>query len=372
MKRGFGVQKCFNIYLHPTYVGTEISASTNQPWNTTPTVFITSKFTMANSTSDELDLKRVSFSRSEESALGSRLENDLHQIYRRFNFRASALIADTSGEDDNEPFLEGQVYGRMVPAFRLASLLLDFSLLFYTKVFCADLIFVGQQYAFDPTYECTGSDIQCVRNLLVEISDRTRFYCRTPSVGLTSPDDAIALAVSEVRTGGRPLPTPAHSLIRISERTIQFFSQEGYDEIDAETKTSQLVQLAFVLVHEQAHAIFNHKWAKDSELSENERDSVRRVSPREPMYHVHMDPRYNELGFALQAWLHGGSILSRGRDLIFIEYPGDVLSEHTFRGTLLSADFWRAVRDSPRPSDYWNKTDLPQGCLGQPIERNAS
>lgn len=40
-----------------------------------------------------------------------------------------------------------------------------------------------------------------------------------------------------------------------------------------------------------------------------------------------MDFRYYELDFALQAWIHGGIILSRSRDLMFVEYPGDVLGE---------------------------------------------
>lgn len=341
--------------------------------------FFTGKFTMATSASNDIDLKRIAFAFSpEERALGSGLKNDLHPLYRHFNFRASALTADTTGEEGNEPFLEVQVYERMVPALRLASLLLEFSLPFYTKIFCANIIFVGQQYAFDPTYESTDTDIQRVRDLLVEVSDRTRFYCRTPFVAPDSPHHEIVLGSSEVRTGGEPLPTPAHSLIGISKRTIDFFSQDGYGEIDAETKTSQLVQLAFVLVHEQAHAIFNHKWAEDPELSNDEREFVRRVAPREPMYHMQMDHRYYELGFALQAWIHGGSILSRGRDLIHVEYPTDVFSERTavenynFRDILLSADFWQAVRDHPRPSDYWNKSDAPKGWLGRVIAEYAS
>lgn len=361
-KRGSEVKKCLHICTYTIHTG-----------------FVTGKFTMATSASNELDLKKISFAFSpEERALGSSLENDLHPLYRRFNFRASALTADTTLEDGNEPFLEAQVYERMVPALRLASLLLEFSLPFYTKVFCADIIFVGQQYAFNPTYECTNTDIQRTRDLLVEVSTRTRFYCRTPFVAPASPNHETVLGFSEVRTGGGPFPTPAHSLISIGKRTNDFFSQDGYGEIDAETKTSQLVQLAFVLVHEQAHAIFNHKWAEDPELSNDERDFVRRVAPREPMYHMQMDHRYYELGFALQAWIHGGSILSRGQHLIFVEYPDDVFSERTdvenynFRGILLSADFWQAVRDTPRPSDYWNKSDAPKGWLGRAIADYAS
>lgn len=184
---------------------------------------------MATSASTELDLKRTTFVLSpEERALGSTLENDLHPLYQRFNFRASALTYDTTGEEAGEPFLEARVYERMIPAFRLASLLLDFSLPFLTKVYCADLVFVGQLYAFSPVYECTGADIQRVRDLLVEWADRTRFYTRTPDPPL-GPDGVTFEATTEVRTGGRPFPTPAHSLISIKLRTIQFFTQENYD-----------------------------------------------------------------------------------------------------------------------------------------------
>ncbi|KAL2278147.1 hypothetical protein FJTKL_14949 [Diaporthe vaccinii] len=33
------------------------------------------------------------------------------------------------------------------------------------------------------------------------------------------------------------------------EAITEFFSQENYDEVNTETKTSMLVQLAFVMVH---------------------------------------------------------------------------------------------------------------------------
>lgn len=332
---------------------------------------LTSNLTMATTASTELDLKRTSFVLSpEERSLGSSLDNDLHPLYQRFSFRASALTYNTTGEEIGEPFLEERVYDRMVPAFRLASLLLDFSLPFLTKVFCADLVFAGEQYAFSPVYECTDEDIQRVRDLLVEWAGRTRFYCRTPDPP-PGPDGLTFEAISEIRTGGRPLPTPAHTLIYIKLRTIEFFSQENYDAVDTETKTSQLVQLAFVLVHEQAHAVFCHRWAEDPDLSDGQRAFISRVTPREPMYHMHMDPRYHELGFAMQAWIHGGSVLSRGKDLMFVKYPGDVLGESTtaqrypFRGDLLSRDFWQTVRVAPRPSTYWHGDDLPTGWLGQ-------
>lgn len=333
---------------------------------------------MVTSAPTELDLKRTTFILSpEERALGSRLENEIHLLYQRLNFRASALTYDTTGEEENEPFLEARVHQRMVPAFRLASLLLEFSLPFLTTVFCADLVFVGEQYAFDPVYQCTDEDIQHVRDLLLQWADRTRFYCRTPDLPSAS-NKSTTEATSEVRTGGRPFPTPARSLISISNRTIDFFSQENYDEIDAETKTSRLVQLAFVLVHEQAHAVFCHRWAEDPQLSQDCRDFISRVTPREPMYHMQMDQRYHELGFALQAWIHGGSVLSRGKDLVFVKYPGDVLSEATtasrygFRGNLLSPEFWRAVRAAPRPTTYWNSVTVPLGWLGQAMAEHAS
>ncbi|KAK7706705.1 hypothetical protein SLS64_007536 [Diaporthe eres] len=120
-----------------------------------------------------------------------------------------------------------------------------------------------------------------------------------------------------------------------------------------------------------AHAVFCHRWAEDPDLEQDERAFISRVTPREPMYHMHMDPRYYELGFALQAWIHGGSIFSRGKDLIFVQYPGDVLSESTvaqgypFRGNLLSREFWQAVRGAQRPSTHWHGDELPVGWLGK-------
>lgn len=347
---------------------------------------------MASSSSTELDLKRTSFVLSpEERALGSTLENDLHPMYQRFNFRAghfrdSSLINKTglnlfrrwrriftSVEEDAEPFLAGRVYERMVPAFRLASLLLEFSLPFFAKVFCADILSISQQYTLDPTYQCTDADIQRVRDLLVEWSERTRFYCKT-EFGPHTTEQPFTEAATEVRTGGRPLPTPARTHISINVRTFEFFAQKSYDEIDAETKTSQIIQLAFVLVHEQAHAVFNHRWAEDPELSEADRDRFARADPSEPMYHAHMDPRYNELGYALQAWIHGGSVIGDGAKLIFVEYPGDVLGEakiarrYPFRANLLSREFWQAVQKADRPPAYWHGDNFPAGWLGQALE----
>lgn len=205
------------------------------------TDFFTSNFVMAASASTELDLKRTAFAlSSDQRALGLSLDNDLHPLYRHCNFKASALTRGTTGEEVGEPLLEARAHARMIPALRLASLLLDFSLPFLTKACCANLIFVGEQYAFDPLYECTIVDIERVRGLLVEWADRTRFYTRTPEPP-PAPDGSFKEATTEVRTGGRPLPTPARSLISIRTETINFFSQENYDKIDAETKTAQLI-----------------------------------------------------------------------------------------------------------------------------------
>lgn len=341
------------------------------------TEFFTKKLIMATSASTEPGLKRTAFALSpEERALGSSLENDLHPLYQRVNFKVSALTYDTTGEEVGEPTLEARVHERMVPAFRLASLLLEFSLPFFAKVFCADLVYLGEQFGFDRMYECTDADIQRVRNLLVEWADRTRFYCRTPDPVL-GPNEVGTHATSEIRVGEGSFPKPGRSLMSINIKTIEFFSQENYDEIDAETKTSRLVQLAFTLVHEQAHAVFCHRWAEDPHLSQEDRDFISRVTPREPMYHLQMNPRYHELGFALQAWIHGGSVLSRGKELIYVAYPEDVLGEatsvkrYTFRAMLLSADLWRAIQSAPRPSTVWNKINVPLGWLGQAMSEHA-
>lgn len=329
---------------------------------------------MENLTLTDLDLKRTAFAMSpEESTLGLSLDNDLHPLYQWFNFKASALTSETTGEEDNQPLLEERVYKRMIPAFRLASLLLDFSLSFLTKVYCANLVFKGEIYALDPEYKCTESDIRRVKALLLEWAGRTRFYCKTP-LDNASPSEAS----TEVRTNGKQLPAPARSLTNISIMTIEFFSQENYDQIDAKVKTAQLAQLAFVLVHEQSHAAFHHRWAEDAELSESHRAFIARVSPVEPLYHVHIDPRYHELGFALQAWTHGGSVLRRGKDLVFIEYPGDVFFEATtaqgypFRDNLFSAKFWRAVQNDSRSPTGWDADVLPMGWLGQAMKKYTS
>ncbi|KAJ0108355.1 hypothetical protein J7T55_005332 [Diaporthe amygdali] len=329
---------------------------------------------MSDSAPTEGCLRRTIFAIfSQERALGLSLENDLHPLYQLFNFRASALTHDTTGEDDNEPFLDMRVHERMLPAFRLATHLIDFSLPFYAKVFCADLVFNGDRYAFDLAYNSTDEDIRRVRALLVEWAGRTRFYCRTP-FNPSSTDEAT----TEVRTAGGQFPTPARTLTNINVNTIEFFSQENYDAIDAETKTARLVQLAFVLVHEQAHAVFHHRWAEDASMSESSRAFISRVSPIEPLYHVHIDPRYHEFGFALQAWIHGGSVLNRGKDLVFVRYPGDVLGEstvaqrYTFRSILFNPAFWRVVQNAPRPSTWWDGDDLPLGWLGQAMGEFAS
>ncbi|KAI3394225.1 hypothetical protein diail_3000 [Diaporthe ilicicola] len=329
---------------------------------------------MENSNPTHNDLRRTTFVvSSQERALGSNLDNDLHPLYQLMNFKASTLTYDTTGEEVNVPLLDVRAYERMIPAFRLASLLLDFSLPFLAKVFCADLVFRGEDYAFDPQYKCTAEDIQRVKDLLVEWASRTLFYCKTPDD--PSSDNE---ATTEIRTGGRPLPTPARSLTNISIKTIDFFSQENYDEINVKNKTAQLAQLAFVLVHEQAHAVFAHRWAEDPALTEAQRDFITRVSPREPLYHVHTHPRYHELGYALQAWIHGGSVLRKGEeDMVFIRYPGDVYNEATdaqgypFRDILFSAEFWRAVQNSARPSTGWDADSLPIGWLGQAMEELA-
>ncbi|POS71344.1 hypothetical protein DHEL01_v210261 [Diaporthe helianthi] len=275
-------------------------------------------------------MKRAAFAlSSEERALGAGLENNVHPLYRRINFRASALTAEKTRVEEDEQFVKMQVYERMIPAFRLASLLLGFILPFYTKVFCADIIFVGQQYALNPTYECTDTDAQ-------------RYSVCRPSV--TGRSDRPSHAGGKSQRRAIPNPgSPARSLIGINESTIQFFSQDGYDGVDTGAKTSQIyVQLAFVLVHEQAQAMFNQKYAEDPEMEDDEREFVRRVSPREPMYHMQMST---------------GAVFSAAVGI-------SCLSSILVR-------FWRTVQDSPRPGDYCIKTDLTQACMAWTRHREA-
>ncbi|KAJ4419483.1 hypothetical protein N0V82_004928 [Gnomoniopsis sp. IMI 355080] len=339
------------------------------------------------------DLKRTALPVSpQESLLGSTLSNNIHPLFRQHNFRTCALTPETTGTDNKEPILPTRTYDRLLPALRLATNLLEFSLPFLAKISFAPLVFpnfppgaaqassASTIYALDPHFVATDAHITRLRARLADWATRTRFYCGTPSL----PGGGCDKACTEVRTqtqttGGGKLPAPAYTVTSISRETIAFFTdrQNNYDTLPVDVRTAQLVELAFVLVHEQAHAAFHCRWAEDEEMSAAHRAFIAAVTPVEPLYHTQLGPQYHELGFAWSAWVHGGSVLSlgmgQGGGMIFIRYPEDVFQEaqgvtaqnYPFREFLLSEAFWAYVQAAGRPPVDWNEESAYSGWLGQ-------
>lgn len=314
---------------------------------------------------------------SQESQLGFTLSNSIHPLFKHHNFRASALTPSTTGTSTQEPVLPLQTYNRLIPALRLASNLLDFSLPFLAKVTFAPLVFPSfpnappTYYAFQPDFQPTDAHIQRIRSKLTAWANRTRFYCKTP--GTIACNNK---AHTEVRTSnGQAPPSTAYTLTTIAQETIAFFSRKDYDKLPIDIRTAQLVELAFVLVHEQAHATFHCRWAEDKEMDAKTRAFIRQVSPQEPMYHTQFEPKYDELGFAWSAWVHGGSVLSQGHglgDMAFVQYPSDVFQgavttaqRYPFREMLLSEEFWTFVRSAGSAPAQWNVESSQLGWLGQ-------
>lgn len=311
------------------------------------------------------------------SKLGFTLTNSVHPLFTHQNFRASALTPSTTGTSTKEPILPIQTYNRLLPALRLASNLLEFSLPFLAKVSFAPLFMSSLPnappgyYTLDPAFQPTPTHITRIRSQLTAWAARTRFYCNTP--------DSIACnnkAHTEVRThNGQAPPSTAYTLTTIAQETIAFFSRKDYDQLPVDVRTAQLVELAFVLVHEQAHGAFHCRWAEDAEMDAHTREFIRRISPKEPMYHMQFPPQFDELGFAWSAWVHGGSVLSQGLDkgdMLFIQYPGDVFQEngttaqrYPFREMLLSEEFWAFVRSAGSAPAEWNVESSQFGWLGQ-------
>lgn len=314
---------------------------------------------------------------SQESQLGFTLTNSIHPLFKHQNFRASALTPSTTGTSTREPILPIQTYNRLLPALRLASNLLEFSIPFLAKVSFAPLVMPSfpnapaNYYALHPSFQPTNAHIARIRSKLTTWAERTRFYCNTPG--------AIACnnkAHTEVRThNGQAPPATAYTLTSIAQETIAFFSRKDYDQLPVDVRTAQLVELAFVLVHEQAHGAFHCRWAEDTDMDSTTREFVRRVTPKEPIYHTQFPPQYDELGFAWSAWVHGGSVLSQGLgkgDMMFIRYPGDVIQEtgttaqgYPFREMLLSEEFWAFVRSAGAAPAQWNMESSQLGWLGQ-------
>ncbi|KAJ4387306.1 hypothetical protein N0V93_007895 [Gnomoniopsis smithogilvyi] len=336
------------------------------------------------------DVKRTAIPVSpQESLLGSTLSNKLHPLFRQHNFRASALTHETSGTSDEEPILAATTYDRLLPALRLASNLLEFSLPFLAKISFAPLVFPNipgappsTTYALDPRFVATDAHIHRLRAQLAAWATRTRFYCNTPGPvadGCGGGGGGCDKACTEVRTGGKSagdhLPAPAYTVTSISQETMAFFARQDYDQLPVDVRTAQLVELAFVLVHEQAHAVFHCRWAEDEEMSAAHRAFIARVTPVEPLYHTQVGPKYDELGFAWSAWVHGGSVLSLGTGqggLILIGYPDDVFQvpgttaqNYPFREVLLSEAFWTYVQNAGRPPVGWNVESAHLGWLGQ-------
>lgn len=313
----------------------------------------------------------------EEAALGTTLNNNIHPIHRQANFRAQSAPNgnDKSSPNPSDRFcLDNRTFSRILPSLRLAKLLLEFSLPFYTRVWNATFHFPnadsidGYQLLAD-TNEPTDEEVTLMRRRIEEMADTTRIYCKTPVTG--DKDDASR----EWAFTTSPRPDGV-ATISICSETFDFFGSEDYDKVSPQVKTSHLFTLALTLIHEQTHAIFQARWLRDNE-TDHDHWKAMMDQGIEPVYFQQYDAKYQELGFALEAWLFGGSIQHisylADENLWLIPYPNCVDQDtpqilFESRDFFFTKIFWDEIFKLPRPPTSWSKEAAPYGHLGKALK----
>ena len=231
-------------------------------------------------------------------------------IWKRGRLGEASCIASCGREagwnDARQTLVDKGDYLRMVPALRLATMMLKHSESFMVKVLCADIkrnLAPGlwDWIHLDTEYVQTEDDKAKYRRCLIEMSrsclvfmgqdDRDRACMKDNNHGWT------ATAANE--DGSRV------QLSQIHPSYLAFFSRDDYDDLDTDRKNRALLSLAVTLVHEVVHALFSYRVHK-AELRGSVHATIKEyfcAGIREVQFHpTNLEV---ELGYAWEHFLFG-------------------------------------------------------------------
>lgn len=248
------------------------------------------------------------------------LTNDVHRIYRQHNFRIMSpaiLVPQSLAQRDLEmDIIPDVVYDRMLPALRAATRVLEYSLPFFNALWRADIVWPGSRHGQAKLQldvdslaaVTTDAELDEVRRGLNEtLAESQRFYMRNPL--LVHGAGGHVACTQMAYAGPQDDLGPDRPYVSFGNTHMDFFERADYDTIHPDVRLVHLTHFMNALVHEQAHAFFGIRWARN--VYNNAAVRAQALALRlqdEPVYHSqYLDQDViGELGFAFTAWLWGG------------------------------------------------------------------
>ncbi|KAF7511776.1 hypothetical protein GJ744_003507 [Endocarpon pusillum] len=216
------------------------------------------------------------------------LDNDIHPIWRRENFRVGdieeearlLLKNDASWDRDTLP-LEQKIYQRIEPGLRLASLLLQQSGPFFSQVLYG-MLQPGRVRRLHPLGE-----VEQWRIRWVDVLENSLTYL--------SSDSSVDCPWGETRT---QLKERSRYAVGIGPSLAQVILQPQWHKCSAQTRRYYNFQLATTLVHELAHVAWICRcwddYLEDPDTAREDEEAI--LSPSEEQM---------ELGQSWENWFFG-------------------------------------------------------------------
>lgn len=256
------------------------------------------------------------------------LDNDFHPIFQPQNFRVGIVTnglgifysQDPQWQSSTDMF-PSQLYDRILPAVRLASLMLDRSIPFFNRIWHAQEIshpgLLNHTY-LDSTQVANCQEMDQTIQSLLSFAACIRFYISSLGRDSPSPSGDIWQGITYSALNSKISPLP-QLCIGLEYGFIDFFAGEQYSRASEEGRLRANFMLARLMMHELAHGF--RQWRALDEISKQASAQGKEVSifggppTLEPWYcdvtKGPQDPE-NELGRAWEDWFFNGCIKSIG------------------------------------------------------------
>ncbi|ETN45442.1 uncharacterized protein HMPREF1541_09273 [Cyphellophora europaea CBS 101466] len=216
----------------------------------------------------------------------------------------------TRARGNDEPMSQ-ELYDRIQPAVKLATLLLQLAEDLFTRILFAEIVGLDKKrpnsfpyFGLDPHYTITDTDRQRYRQIMTGAHPRLRFFLANfdiRPVGKTWGDTLAIGSLNKLQID-----------VRISKCYYDFFAHPRYADLLPGLKARNLLELATTLLHELGHAVYDLRRCHDVDGAPRifQGQKPGRIL-REPCYHpshtfTYLDRR--ELERAVEFSLFGGAL----------------------------------------------------------------
>ena len=244
------------------------------------------------------------------SVPGLRLTNDVHPLFRQKNFEMNpewlGKVFKPSEATDNtiareRQYMDDELYKRLRPALQLATLLLDISLEFISRLAFAPKGATNLEVFDDVSDAATARRTQEVRTLLEELADDILIFMNGETHIFGPRTHGLTHAFY------RPNFLRFQVHIRLDDGYATHFRSSEYSTVPGTLQDAACFGLAVTLVHEIMHGIwgYRHRFSKQ---------------PREPAWlanepeTLRVEEDWGELapdveyGWAWERWMFGNNV----------------------------------------------------------------